>query len=987
VSPRISSPTLVGRGPELAALEAALAEAAAGRAGACVLAGEAGIGKTRLADELEARARDRGFAVLRGACVQLDGGELPFGPLATALRHVPVDVLEPALAALPADGRATLARAFPVLGPAHGGSGPDPADALSQVRLFAYLTQLLAETARDTPLLLVLDDLQWADPSTSDVVRSLAGELRDERLALVLTYRTGELGPDHPVRRMVAGLRTAPRVRWIDLSALTAAEVADLVAGVAGTRDAALAEAVHVRSGGNPFFAEELIAAAGDGDGALPASLVEALLARVRRLPEPGRDLLQALAVAARPAPGDLAGAAAGVPEPALSRALRAAVDQHLLELDDDGEFRFRHAVVREAVETDLLPGERRALHAAVAHALAHRLGEPSRAELAVHWIAAGRTREAFEASVRAALEAERARAFAAALQHLEAALERWDAAGPDADTAGLDRVDALARAADLAKSVGAHERAIGFCEQALGHLDPGVDARRAAAFHERLGRLQSFAEDCGLGAYRRALELVPADARVDRARLLTAEGYALWGLHRYQEAIGRCEDALAVAREAGADGEAAYAEMVLGLALGHAGDPDGAERHLRHALAVPADRLDPAHLLYGHVFLGEVLRVRGDVAGAAAVMADGERHAHRLGLEAAFGRFLALNAALDAFHLGRWDEAQERLDALAGADMEPWDALLRDQVAGRLHLARGALDEAEAELRRARAIADGGPSEYLPAVYAGLAELELARGRPAAARAWVDAGTAALGDRGDVLYAPVLFATGARVEAELAVADGASGAAAERVAGHLARLDALLAADGGGHQPPAAAAHRASAAAELQRARGADATAAWEAAAAAWDALGAAPPAAYARWRAADALLLAGGERRRALRLLQAAHETAARLRARSLREDVEGLARRARLPLEPAPAPEPVADAAVPAGLRDRGLTARELEVLALVGEGLTNRQIGERLFISPKTAGLHVSHILAKLGTANRTQAADVAHRSGLVAPVGG
>ena len=367
------------------------------------------------------------------------------------------------------------------------------------------------------------------------------------------------------------------------------------------------------------------------------------------------------------------------------------------------------------------------------------------------------------------------------------------------------------------------------------------------------------------------------------------------------------------------------------------------------------------------------MLRLRGAFADALSVTEQGERHARELGMEASFGRFLVLNAATDEFLLGRWDSAGERLAAIGDADLEPWNAIARGQVAGALLLARGRLEEALAALEAARILCERAPAECGPAVYAGLAELSLWRADPEHARSLVRDGLRSIAE-GDLLYAPALHAVGARVEAEAATRAAATGGP------RGAAVDAareLLAGSTGCSTAPRRRRRWRTAPPRTPRWRGRRATGeaeAWAEAVAAWEAVGSPYGAAYARWRAAEAALAAGGSRSGAAELLQASHREAARLDAALLREEIEGLARRARIDLGGA------APAAGAAPLQELGLTERELEVLSLVGEGLTNRQIGERLFISPKTAGLHVSRILSKLNVSNRTQAAEVAHRAG-------
>jgi len=963
----------VDRRAELEALERALELAEDGDPTVTLVIGEAGIGKSRLLREAQQRARERGMTVLRGECLRLDGGELPFAPLAALLRDAPPEQLEAALAELGPEVRAELERAFPHLRaglPVAGGSSPDR---FAQARVFEAIVLLLGALGRASALLLVLEDVHWVDHSTREFVRFMVRGLRRERLAVAISFRTGELGADDPVREMLAELQYHERVTLAELTPLGPDGIAAQLEGILGRApEPSLAVELHERCGGNPLFAEELLSAHRDPGGEkLPARLADALRVRMRRVPEPARRLLPYAAAIGRPAPAGLLGAASGTGEPELSAALRDAVDHHLLVHDRERDaFAFRHDVVREAVYADLLPGERAPVHASVATAIGD---EGAAAELAVHWRAAGDTARALEASVAAGLEAQDARAFAEALRHLRVALELWDGE-PDV---GLDRVELLGHLSDLARHAGEHARAVAWCEQALAVLTGPEDAARAARFFERLGRLRAFEEDCGLAAYQQALRLLPDGDRAGRARLLGAEAFALWALHRHGEAHERAESSLAIAQEAGAAGEAAYARTVLGLVVAYAGRPAAGAEHLRTAIGELEGLGRPEDLLHAHLYLAEALRLLGDFEGALAVTADGERHAQRLGMQASFGRFLALNAATDEFLLGRWDVAEARLAELDGGDLEPWNAIARGQVAGQLAMARGRLEDAARELRDAEALCEGAPAEYLPAVYAGLAELELWQGRPHAARGLVRRGLEAVDTAEELLYAPSLFSVGARVEAKTALA--AAGDAVERERAQaaaeelVAELDALVA---GEATPPSARAHAQAARAEAARAAGADDEAAWGAVADAWVAVGAPYLAAYATWRRAEAALRGAGARAGAV-ALRAAHEQATALGAELMRSELEALARRARVPLGSGAPAE--ADGHEAAPLAALGLTAREVEVLELVGEGLTNRQIAERLFISPKTAGLHVSNILGKLGVANRTQAAEVAHRA--------
>ena len=983
----------VGRTEELALLRDLLARAASGEAGVAVIGGEAGVGKTRLADQLAATASEQGVRVLRGGCVQLGEEGLPFAPVTQALRGLAGDLDPAELEAVAGQARADLARLLPDLAWSAEAAAATAMAGASQGRLFELLLGVVERLAATAPLLLVMEDLHWADRSTRDLVAFLAAYLRSGRVLLVLTFRSDELHRLHPLRGLLGELARNRRVRRLELQRFTRGELAEQLAALLGADPSAgLVEDVYARSEGNPFFTEELVlASAGDGagPGALPPSLQQVLLTRVVRL---GRSTQQLLRVAAAAGPGvaqPLLAATAGMAEAELLDGLREAVDQQLLLPEPGGDgYVFRHALVAEAVYGELLPGERVRLHTALASAVEAGVdtgGQPATrlARLAHHWSAAGDQPRALTASIQAAAAAEQVNAFAEAELQLERVLALWDRVPDAAERAGMDRPLLLSRCAEAADAAGDTGRAAQLVRQAMALLDQARQPQRLGLLHEQLARcLRGLSDPDALGEQQEAVRLVRPEPSSKRARVLGSLAQLLVLVARFEEARGPAEEAVAIARQVGARAEEASARTALGSVLIELGDADAGLAELAAAARLARQTDEVVDLLRAILNRSDGLLAAGRMEEAVAVALDGIPEARRLGLARSTGLDLACNATEGLLALGRWDQAEQV--SHEGLDSGLSDAASVNLPLARaaLELGRGDLDAAEARLRAVRHLLPDPIPEAQKAgpLFAGLAELALWRGDLERARELVAEAVPLVEPH--PRYAAPLYALGVRVEAdraELARArhagepagdDGTASALLERLAEAAA-------------SPPAAgvpglAAWHATGLAERTRQEGRSDPVAWAAVVAAWERLGQPYRVAYACFRQAEALMAGTGDRDAAATVLRRAAEVTDRLGARLLGAEVQALARRARLNLAPhAAAPE--AGARTPA--EQLGLTPREAEVLALVAAGRSNSQIAGELFISPKTASVHVSNILAKLGVSTRVEAAARAHRLGL------
>jgi DNA-binding CsgD family transcriptional regulator/tetratricopeptide (TPR) repeat protein len=1002
----VATSRFVGRRAELGRLEAAFAYAARGEPVTLCVGGEAGVGKTRLVTRFAGQALGTGGRVLLGGCIELGEGSLPYAPLVEALRGLGRELEPAALDELVGPGRPLLARLLPELGQIEEWTSAGLAVGSSaQARLFEALLALLERLAHRSPTVLVVEDLHWADRSTLDLLTFLVRNLR-AALLIVLTYRTDELHRRHPLRPFLAGLDRSGRVERLEVGRFDRVDVADLLAGILGTRpDDELVERIYRRSEGNAFFAEELLATTqqGNGDGrGLPPSLENVLLSRVQVLPEDAQATLRIVAAASGRVEHELLAAVSELPEADLLAALRAAVAHQVLVPDPATEtYAFRHALTQEALYAELLPGERARLHAAFARVLTERpdLAEPSRvavpARLAYHWVRAHDPARALPAAVEAGLQSEAAYGFADAQLHFETALELWDQVA-DAERVGLDRAAVLQHAAESAYLAGDPNRAITLTRAALGDVDAAKDPVRAGLLHGRLGGyLRATGGEGALDEYEAAVRLVPASPPLaERAQVLAAFGEALIGQGHYRESGDLCEEAIAIAREIGALAEEGDARRALGVDLAFLGDLEAGVGQLREARRIAEAVGKVEDVARAFATLSGLLEAFGELEAATAVALEGAELAASQGLGRWHSPFLTATAARALFALGRWDDAEVLLRR-ATDRVAPELAAARVYIhsaCGQLDLARGLAASAAEHLAVARDAYEQTVTQpwFAMPLFTATAELAMLEGRLDDADDAVAEGLRVAG--ADLTYGASLYAVGLR-----AAADRAELARARRAGDELLevrRVGNTLAADlraamspeeaEGAVPTPRTEAQAVLCEAELARLDGRGDPQLWAAAAETWARLGEPYPAAYARWREAEALLLAGSDREQVERSLRAAHATASELGATPLRAEIEGLASRGRLDLGTDAALTPPAAPEPPSPLDRFGLTAREQEVLALVAIGRTNRQIAETLFISPKTATVHVSNILGKLGVRNRVEAATIAHRLGIVKP---
>jgi len=967
-----------------------------------LVVGDAGVGKTRFAGEGVARAAAAGMVVARGDCLPVSG-TLPLLPVAAAVGELSRleggGLLAAALDAVPGFVRRELGRLLPALGPG-GGDFTRRDEGWERERLFSAVAELLDGVARRSAagVGLVVEDVHWADSETLDCLTFLARSTHRGGVRVIVTCRSDEAPLDPNVSGWLAGVRGAAEVEEIRLDPLSRAEVAEQVAALAGGPvPSPVVDELYARAEGNPFFTEQLVAAAlvsaPDGGlrdpAGLPVRLAELLVARADRCAGDARVVLEALAVAGRPLPEDLLGEITGLEREVVRAALRELAASRLLAEDTKGGHRPRHALLAEAVAAAMLPGERTTAHERAARALTAAGDQTLAAEVARHWQCAGRPAEELPARVAAAEAAEQVFGYAEAAAQWQRAIELCQAQPGATRTTGVDVPRLYVRAIDALFRSGDGTGAGAVAGEAYRRFADFPDSATAALVCHRAAYFRALdGPAAGLPLIEESLRLfgqAPPSADHAEALLDYARTFLVPLQDRLDAARPALDRALEVAEDAGAT--ALVPRVLAGLAddaFTREQVEEGFAFLQRGWVLAQASEDGPA-LVWLAVIESDALFRLAQFQHAAEVALRGLETARQAGL----GNWyvvttLVANAAEAFLAVGHTAEAAALIDPLTTGppDRDHWLA----------HECR-----AEIDLLRGDISAAAGRQQLIDAFPARISGLEFAREsgqravelalwarRPADALHEVNAALARLEDPGlTVIFCGRLLGAGMRACADLAEQararqdQPAAVVAMAAADGLVSWADQMAGAPFTDHRFVATIpAERATWNAERTRLAGESDPAAWGAAAKTWDGLGCPHRAGYAWWRQAQAQRDAGQPPALAAAALQTA-AAAAREHAPLLAQ-IRALAERARIPLQAQPAAHEHSRKA-PAPY---GLTERELAVLHLLGAGRTNAQIGAELYMSPRTAGVHVTNILRKLGVTNRVQAAALAERAGLL-----
>ena len=899
--------TLIGRDAELAALEQVVADAARGLPAAVIVSGDAGVGKTRLLAELRRNAETRGTQVLIGRCLDLGEVGIPylaftelFGPLPHTTRS---ELFDAALAALTAIGA-------------------------------------------DRPALLIVEDVHWADTSTRELMTFLLSRLAETRVCLMISYRSDDLHRKHPLRQSLSEWTRLSCVRRVDLTPLDAESSYRLLDSLPAATDVESRNVIVERSGGNPFFIEELASAGRRPGSSIPPSLAELLLVRLDALSPSAKSVAETMAVGGPRVAHEVLAEVTGLDDDRLEDVIREIVDARLVETSDF-YYVFRHALLAEAIYDDVLPGRRARLHARFVDTLAEHRHRGASADLARHAGLAHDLPKAFSAHVDAGREAMTLAAPAEAMAHLAAALELRQPQWEPTETA------LVLEYASAATTAGQNLRSLSVVR---AELERGGDA---LTIPERLDLLNAEAtsalaierEDSALAAVEQALIIASAEEFAQWRVQLTGLGARITeALGREDQSLAWAEESVRLAESLGDPGQSADARITLARLHRRHNDPAASRTLLVRTAALARESGDIGNLLRSKFNLGMIEFDDGNFVSAQESFGEAVEIARSTGRQwTPYGVGARVQLANVRYYSGDWTSA---LADLAQIDSAAPPLGSAEQLCAGFQI-RAAIGDEElaADIERVRAF-ESQDGFITLVTSAAVAYTALCTGRFGEAITCLESAVATVGTQ---WHNPWF---GGRIRLSVLAMEAARRGSSVIGARAAMELGSRLQSD-------------------IERTAGSSPSYGWESTA--WLRRGQAElghlrlncghgdaASVVAEWRAAvDAFELQPFERARALQSLSEALEAAGdRSAARHTADQAIAMFDRLGATVRPG-------DARRPAGADL--LTRREWDVLELLGEGYTNKQIAERLVISVKTVSVHVSNVLTKLGAQNRTEAA--------------
>jgi DNA-binding CsgD family transcriptional regulator/tetratricopeptide (TPR) repeat protein len=966
---------LIGRTEQIAALTRLLGVARAGQAAAVVVVGQAGAGKSRLLQELERRATDDGAVVMRGSCMDLGTAVIPYVALTEALRRFARDRTAEDVERLGGRPASALRDLL---------SGAGPAGAGSPALVFGAVLQLFDHIGAHQPLVMLLEDLQWADPSTMDLLTYLTRAMTTERVLLVGSVREDKQHSDH-----LEALLTRGAFERIDVPLFTRDELRRFAAlWLPAPIGPGVLERCFGLSGGNPLYAAYLLRAGTGAEPAaeLPTELASLMRARIRPLDgSVAGEVLKLAAVVGRAVRHRLLMAVSGLDGDTLNRALHECVDRGLLVQDlAQNAYTFSHGVLRETVYGELLLPELQDMHHRVAEAIDadHDLslagGQLANAELAYQWRKADAPARALPALIRAGDAERAARAFPEAELHYAEALTLWDRMPGAAAAADRTHDQVLMAAADVARWAGHVPSALTNIRRAIREVDAEQDPQRAGELYERLGSYlweNNESTAASRRAFEDAIRVLGNEPSAALVRAYVGLSMAEIRVGRYALAVAPAQQAVQAARLMADRAMLGRAQNALGSALTMQGNAEAGITACRAALEIAKSVGEIEDLFRAYGNLGLIYEHSGDLEFAAEIAREGLDGLRELKLgQTRQASLLANNLAATLSMLGEWTEAAKLIDDILANGTEAAKRFPRLTLA-EIEVARGRFERAEALLAEIKV----GPGEQDPRFqspfFSCTAELALWRQDELAAAAAVSAGLSAVQSVSEPLSLLRLCAVGLRAAAEEA-ARGDLGAEVARAAHVRVIMGFVRQAESKGERRPELRTLVRLCETEHKRISGNDTAEDWTGLAAAWVDLQRPYPEAYARLQEACAARRAG-DRSRMESALRLAYYHAFRIGAAPLRTRIEELAAEVHIRVRQTSAP------AIPRQRTEVKLTPREHEVAGLLVQGRTYQQIATQLNIAIKTVNTHLEKIYRKVGAHSALETAKRLRELGLVA----
>ena len=947
-----------GRAVELDSMESAFRDVSGGRQRSFLLGAEAGGGKTRLVEEFANRLSGRAL-ILKGGCIEQRESALPYAPV-TAVLHELVQLRGgPAAKSLVgAEGARELAWLLPEFG-----ETSQRFDAgIARARLFEVLRKLFEELAREMPLVVVIEDIHWADQATCDLLRFLATRLKKIRIMLIVTYRPEETSATNALRTTIADLSLSEGAEVLTLPRLQRAEVAVQLEGLLGHPPTpAMINEVHARCCGIPLFTEALVDAGGSLRKDFPGSLNDYLLRSVRDMPAPTAKLLKVMALGGPHITHALLRSVADKADLELAELLRPAILAGILVPDDDG-YAFRHALIQEAVRGDLIAAEKVAIHRAYAEML-ERGPVPSyrvwhSVALARHWRGAGQAENCLRWAWQSATEAAATFAYADQTEMLKLVLAVWPEVDDAIEMIGADHCRVLELAADAACWAAEAEQGLAFVERALAEVDADRDNEQLAALLLQRAVMRQHALIPGeIADLERALDHAPDSTRLRADGLGQFSRTLIW--RGEFDRARRLGDELKDLSERLDDEEYRMEALIVAKSL----DMASGSYHIDALWSVVARARQAAigrvEVLAGAALLQALLET-GKYAQLIEVGPAIFARTVEFGQARYIGAIVGSPLCRALLALGRVCEAIETCERMAALDPLPLGLVHVLECQAEIALVLGNSDRIAVAARSLRSLPPG------PQVASRVAADLLRFGIESRALAGdmdqsailVRSALTHFEKQGGVSWP--LLASAMRVAVDTNQKD-----VARQFADLAARSQCRNAVE---------EAERLGILAEMSRSTGSD-LGAWELAAQSWADLSQPFRQAYALMQAGGAAVTAGKRAKGAGHFRRGA-DLAHSIGAPLLGNQIETLAEKARIDLRDGK------EGGMPKA--PLGLTDREFEVLRLLAAGQSNREIAVNLFISSKTASVHVSNILSKLSVPSRGAAAAMAHRLRIVDP---